>query len=39
MRAMGKMTTAMMLAALGVAVSFGWRSRSDLQRYLKMRNM
>ena len=28
-----------LIAGLAVVVSFGWRSRGDLERYLKMRRM
>jgi hypothetical protein len=39
MRTLGKMTTAVMVAGLGLGLSLAWRSRSDIQRYLKMRSM
>jgi hypothetical protein len=39
MRTLGKLTTVLMVAALGLGVSLAWRSRSDVQRYLKMRSM
>ncbi len=39
MRAIGRLTTVGLLIAMGVAASFGWKSRGDLQRYLKMRSM
>jgi hypothetical protein len=39
MQLLGKMTTIAAILGLAVAVSFGWRSRGDIGRYLKMRNM
>jgi hypothetical protein len=39
MRALGRLTTVVLIAGLAVVVSFGWRSRGELERYLKMRRM
>lgn len=39
MKALGRLTTLAMLAGMGLAASLGWKSRADLQRYLKMRSM
>ena len=39
MKALGRMTTLAVLAGIGLAANLGWKSREDLQRYLKMRSM
>ncbi len=39
MRSIGKLTTALMIAVIAVAVVVGVRSIPDVKRYLKMRQM
>jgi hypothetical protein len=39
MACLGKMTTLALAVGLAAAISLGWRSRGDIERYLKMRNM
>jgi hypothetical protein len=39
MRAIGKLTTLLILAAAGVAAAVGVKSIPDLKRYLRMREM
>ena len=39
MKAIGRLTTLGLLAGLAYAANLGWKSRADLQRYLKMRGM
>jgi hypothetical protein len=39
MRALGRLTTVVLIAGVAVAANFGWKSRGDLERYLKMRRM
>lgn len=39
MRALGKLTAVLLLAAAVAAVTVGVRSIPDIQRYLKMRQM
>lgn len=39
MKALGRLTTLAVLAGVGFAANLGWKSREDLQRYLKMRAM
>jgi hypothetical protein len=36
---LGKLTTLTLVVGLAAAISLGWRSRGDVERYLKMRNM
>jgi hypothetical protein len=39
MRAIGFLTTVALLLGTAVAATFAWKSRGDLERYLKMRSM
>jgi hypothetical protein len=39
MRTIGWLTTLVLAVGLAVVGNFAWRSRGDLQRYLKMRSM
>ena len=39
MKVLGRLTTIALLLGLAEAANLGWKSRADVQRYLKMRGM
>jgi hypothetical protein len=38
-RSLGKLTALVLLAGMAAAGAMGWRSREDVARYLRMRDM